>query len=77
MWNQTPAHKRNLPHWFLRMLADNGHRLGWSDIEPRVPIVVPRIAVEMFLDDLLPPRQSVTPAHEEVLSHYTAVLQSS
>jgi hypothetical protein len=31
----------------------------------------------MFLDDLLPPRQSVTPAHDEELSHYAAVLKSS
>jgi len=34
-----------------------------SDIEPRVPVLIPRSAAKVFLDKLLSPRQSVASAH--------------
>ena len=52
-----------LPDWFLRMLADHRDRLGRGDVVPRRPVVIPMGSIEVFLDKLLPPRQSVSSAH--------------
>ena len=56
MCNQTPLHQRKLPDWFLWILADHGNRLRGRNVEARRPVVILRIAVEVFLNDLLPPR---------------------
>src|SRR5438132_7984303 len=63
-----------MPDWFHRMLSDHGNGLSWSNIEPRVPVLVPRGTTEVLLNDLLPPRQSVAPAHWEIMAHRTGVL---
>ena len=49
------------------MLADDRDRLGWSDIVARIPVILPRGAVEVLLDKLLPPRQAVSSAHLQIL----------
>ena len=53
----------------FRVLPDYGNGLGRGDVVPRIPIVFPRIAVKVFLNDLLPPRQSIAPAHSGIVSH--------
>ena len=45
------------------MLADRRNRLGWRDVVAGRPVVFPRLGLELFLDYLLPPRQSVPTAH--------------
>ena len=59
------------------MLADHRDGLGWGNIEPRIPLLFPWSSVEILFEYLFSPRQSVTPTHEEELSHYTVVLKSS
>src|SRR5438552_16538807 len=49
------------------MLADHRYGLRGSDVVSRTPAFVLRVAVEIFLDDLLPPRESVPPAHGQRL----------
>ena len=66
--NQTPAHGRGLADRFCRVLADYGDRLRRSNIETRRPVVIPRRSIEILLDDLLSPRESVATAHGEKLS---------
>jgi hypothetical protein len=66
--NQTPTHRRNLPDWFLWVLPDNRNLLGRRDIVARTPIVIPRGSLEVLLDDLLPPRQSVASAHLKIMA---------
>ena len=51
------------PDGFLRMLADDRDRLGRGDVVTRAPVFFPGDAVEVFLDKLLSPRQSVASAH--------------
>jgi len=63
--NESPAHQRQFPHRLLRILADNGDRLGGGDVVPRAPIWFVASAIEVFLDNLLPPRKFVTTAHGE------------
>lgn len=50
------------------MLPDHRDWLRGSDVVAGTPIVIPRGSLEVFLDDLLPPRQSVTPAHQRIIS---------
>jgi hypothetical protein len=50
------------------MLADHRDGLGRSDVEPRVPVVLPIGSVKLFLDDLLSPGQSVATAHLEIMT---------
>ncbi len=48
------------------MLADHWDGLSWSDVIAWIPVVFPVGSIEMFLDDLFPPRQSVASAHHYV-----------
>ena len=52
----------------LGMLADNRNGLGRGDVVARSPIVLPSGSVEVFLDDLLPPRESVSSAHGKIMA---------
>jgi hypothetical protein len=45
------------------MLADHWDKLGRRNVVPWRPVVLPIGSVEVFLDDLLPPRQPVSTAH--------------
>jgi len=45
------------------MLADHRDGLGRGDVEAWRPVVLPLGSVEVFFDDLLPSRKSVTSAH--------------
>ena len=58
------------------MLPDNRDLLGRRDIEPRGPVVLPIGSVEVFLDDLLPLRQSVTSSTSMPISADGWVLQT-
>ena len=40
------------------MLADHGDGLGRGDVVAGAPVFFTRDAIEVLLDDLLPPRQS-------------------
>src|SRR5215469_64291 len=68
MRNQAPAHRRNLPDWFLRMLADDRDWLGRGNVVARTPIGIPRGSVEILLYKLLPSRQSVRTAHRAIMA---------
>ena len=50
------------------MLTNDRNRLGGRDVVARVPIIVPRGAVEIFLNNLFSTRKSVTPAHWEIMA---------
>ena len=65
MRNQPPARERNLANRFFWVLPDNRDLLRWRDIEPRVPVLVPRSSVEVSLNDLLSPRQPIPTTHIE------------
>jgi hypothetical protein len=64
-WNETPSDQRQFSGGLLRILADDGDRLGWGYVEARSPVRFVGTAIEIFLDKLLPPRQPVTPAHND------------
>jgi hypothetical protein len=49
------------------MLTDDRDGLRRGNVVARIPVVVPTSSVEVFLDDLLPARQSVTSAHRDSL----------
>jgi hypothetical protein len=66
--NETPAHQRQFTDWFFRVMANDRDWLGGSNVVSRRPVIVPCRAVEVFLDDLLSPRQSVTPAHWKIMA---------
>src|SRR5215471_21414513 len=55
------------PHQPPPPLAHPSSR-GTGNTLTRIPLLVPRITFEIFLDNLLPRRQSVAPTH--VLQHY-------
>src|SRR3954447_14590219 len=62
-WNQPPKHLREVACGLGRVLANDRHGLGRSDIVSRRPILDIRSRVKVFFDDLLSSRKSVTPAH--------------
>ena len=68
MWNESPTHRRNLTDRFFWVLADHRNSLRGGDIVAGSPVLIPRWALEMFLDDLLPSRQSITSAHKRIIS---------
>src|SRR5215469_6426700 len=72
--NKSPTHSRNLTDWFLRMLPDHRDWLRGSDVVPGTPVVLPIGSVEMLLDYLLSPRQSVATAHGEKLRQIKLIL---
>ena len=51
------------------MLADDGHGLCRGDVEARTPVGFVGNAIEIFFDNLLPPRQSIAAAHEEIIAN--------
>ena len=50
------------------MLADDGNGLCGRNVVTGLPIVIPRRSVEILLDDLLSPRQSVASALREIMA---------
>ena len=74
MWNETPPHGGNLTNWFLRMLGVDRGELGRRDIDPRSPILFPRCAVKVLLDNLLSPRKSVATAHEGIMADRQSII---
>jgi hypothetical protein len=52
----------------FRILANEWDGLGGSNVVPRIPVFISRDGSEVFLNDLLSPRQSVAPAHEELMA---------
>ncbi len=52
------------------MLADDRDWLGRRDVVARRPVVLPIGSLEVFLDDLLPPRESVATAHGKIMADH-------
>lgn len=50
------------------MLADDRDRLGRRNVIARAPDFLAGDAIEVFLDNLLPPRQSVAPTHGTIMA---------
>jgi hypothetical protein len=50
--------------------------LGRSDVVARIPVVIPRGAAKVFLNDLLPPRESVAAANWEIMAAWLKMSQS-
>lgn len=50
------------------MLTDDRNWLSRCDVVARVPIIVPRDTVEIFLDKRLSSRESVASAHGEIMT---------
>ena len=50
------------------MLADDGDGLGRGNVEAGSPIGFVGTAVEIFLDNLFSPRESVAAAHGEIMA---------
>ena len=58
------------------MLANDWDRLCRGDVVARAPFFIARDCVEVFLDDMLPPRQPVAPAPkfvEKCIAEFDAV----
>jgi hypothetical protein len=55
------------------MLADHWDWLRGSNVVSRIPVVVPRGAVEVFFDDLLSPGQPVATAHWVIMTDRVSV----
>ena len=55
------------------MLANHWNGLGRGDVVPRVPVVLPIGSVEVLLDDLFSPGQSVAAAHWEIMADRVSV----
>ena len=49
------------------MLANDGDGLCGGNVVAGRPVIIRGTAVEIFFDELLSPRQSVAPAHEDTL----------
>ena len=64
----SPHFMRKLSDWLLWVPADYGDGLGRRDVEPRVPVLIPRLSFEMLRDDLLPPRKPVPSAHWGIMA---------
>ena len=59
MREQSPRHQREFPDRVFGMLPDHWNGLRPGDVVSRRPVGLPFGSVEVFLDDLLSPRQSV------------------
>jgi hypothetical protein len=67
-----------LPHHFaeslpdtdrlLRVLSNDRDVLARRNIEAGRPVFIPRIAFEVLLNDLFSPRESIAPAHGEIMA---------
>src|SRR2546427_12254726 len=62
MRNETPLHQSDFTYWLFRILANHRDRLGRSNVVARRPVFFHRGTVEVLLNNLLPPRESVPPA---------------
>jgi len=61
--NESPLHQRNLADWLLEMPPDHRDWLRGCDVVSRRPVVLLILSVEVLLNDLLSPGQSVATAH--------------
>ena len=68
MWNKSPFHERKFADGLARVLAKYRDRLGRCDIVTGRPVVVPRGALEVPLNDFLPARKSVAPARDSEIT---------
>ena len=67
-WNESPPKKRQFADRFLRVLTNDRDRLGGGYVVPRIPVFHSRDTIEVFLKNLLSPRQTVSPAHREIMA---------
>jgi hypothetical protein len=56
------------------MLADHGNGLGRSNVVAGAPVFFARDGIEVSLDDLLSPTQSIAPAHGEIMADGPSIL---
>jgi hypothetical protein len=68
MRNESPPHQRQPTTGFLWVQANDRDKLGRCDIVARIPVLLPRGTVEILLNNLLPPRESVPSAHWRIMS---------
>ena len=61
--NQSPAHQRQFSDRFFRILANDWDWLSRGNVVARSPFASVWHCVEVFVDKLLPSRQSVSSAH--------------
>src|ERR1019366_3330445 len=71
---RSRLYQRQFSHRLLRILADDCDRLGRRDVVPRAPVWFVGNAVEIFLDNLLSPRQSIASAHGEIMADRSSEL---
>jgi hypothetical protein len=64
------------PNWFLGVLADDRDRLGGRNVVTRIPVFIAGGGVEVLLDKLFSPRQSVAAAHGEIIADQRGVSRS-
>jgi len=50
------------------MLTKDWHGLRRCDVVAGIPVFLVRDAIEVFLDDLFPPRKSIAPAHGKIMA---------
>jgi hypothetical protein len=60
--------KRQFADRLLRVLANYRDKLSGGNVVARIPIFHSRDAIEVFLKNLLSPRQTVSPAHREIMA---------
>jgi hypothetical protein len=66
--NESPTHARQVPMRFLRVLSDDRDRLSRSNVVAGTPVWFIRHRVEILFDKLFPARQSIAPAHGEIIA---------
>jgi hypothetical protein len=66
--NEAPAHQRQFPDILLGVLANDRDRLGWRDVVAGNPVLFARNTAEVFLDDLLLSRESISTTHGEIMA---------
>jgi hypothetical protein len=66
--NETPADQRQFPEGLLRILANDGDRLGGGNVVAGIPVFIIRDGGEVLFEKLLSPRQPIAPAHGEIMA---------
>ena len=59
MRNETPLHQSDFTYWLFRILANHRDRLGRSDVVAGSTVFLARDAIEVLLNNLLSPRESI------------------
>src|SRR5262249_693794 len=71
--DESPPHQRDYADGLFGLLANKWDKLRRSDVVARVPVLVPRVGVEVFLDDLLSAGESIATTHLNSRNYNKAV----